>query len=130
MVDRPQTQKILCKSWVLGMLVLVALTGPGHGQEGVTLIGPGARTCAQFNTDYQDDGEIAENTYFGWAQGYLTGINSRSDRFYHLLPNALPEAAQRRFLRVTCGQKPKIDYIEAVRALYRKIVTENIVEGR
>jgi len=114
-------------AWMLATLLMAR---PGAAEEGVTLIGPGARTCAQFNADYEIDGEYAENTYFSWAQGYLTGINSRSDRFYHLLPDALPRDQQRRFLRQYCNRKPKIDFIEAVRALYQRIVTENIAEGR
>ncbi|MFQ5534403.1 MAG: hypothetical protein ACE5EM_06240 [Sphingomonadales bacterium] len=97
--------------------------------EAITLVGEGARTCQRFLDDFDDDPSLAEDVYFAWSQGYLVGLNSRSDLFYDLRPGNLNAEAQSAFLMQYCQKAPKVDFIEAVRKLYQQIVMENIALG-
>ncbi len=112
------------------MVSLAFCAAPRAGaEEGITLVGEGARTCQQFMDDVTADPAVAEDVYFAWAQGYLVGLNSRPDLFYDLKPGDFLFEEQRTYIRQFCVRAEKGDFIEAVRSLYQRIITENIAAG-
>ena len=117
--------------WMTIFLFSLALcaAAPAGAEEGITLVGEGARTCQRFMDDMAEDPARAEDVYFAWAQGYLVGLNSRPDLFYDLKPEKFLFEEQRAHIRQFCVRAEKADFIEAVRSLYQKIINENIAAG-
>lgn len=109
---------------------MLAVPNGAIAEEGITLVGQGALACARFNDDYAADPALAEDIFFAWAQGYLVGLNSRSDLFYDLKPEALDSEGQILILVEFCERSPRRDFIEAVRVLYQKIIVENIAQDQ
>lgn len=69
-------------------------------------MGAGSGTCAAYTQAYKDDPDAANDLYFGWVQGYMSGQNvARGDKPMRNL-NAIPVASQLGFLRRFCQQKP------------------------
>ena len=128
---KPATAGLILRIAVFNFLALAFTFGAtAVAAEGITLVGEGARTCQTFTDDYADDPDQAGDVYLAWAQGYLVGINSRTDRFYDLRPGNLGTEEQLDIVIAYCDRTPKNDFIEAVRNLYQQIIVENIAEGR
>jgi len=109
--------------------VLTILACPAVAEDGATLIGEGAQSCADFVERYDEDPDYADETFMAWARGYMVGINTRNDRFYDLAPEALRATRQRDHAYRYCRHHPRTDFIEAARDLYRNIVAENAAQG-
>jgi hypothetical protein len=105
-------------------LLMVSASAPARSEHVIT-IGAGMQTCAVFLAHYKGSVPSLENFYFSWAQGYMSGLNvavSRgvaNSRTADL--NAMPAAAQMRFIRDFCEHDPLKRYSAAVEALLTRI---------
>jgi hypothetical protein len=81
-----------------------------------TLMGEGALSCATFGQDYSRAPTVAEDNYFGWAQGYMSGLNALWNRAggKQRILNAKTTDEQKKFIRDWCNKHPLADYSEAV----------------
>jgi hypothetical protein len=88
----------------------------------MALMGVGAVECSTFNERYRDAPDLAETTYFAWAQGFMSGMNARSitqDGTSQDM-SSKPVEAQESFLRKYCSDHPRASYVEGVLTLYRQ----------
>ena len=89
--------------------------------------GIGAASCAVFAEDYSHDPAYYENSYFIWAQGYMTGLNvavsANSQRI--LLSDEFDTVRQRAAIRRFCADNPLRWYWEAVVDLYNRLPRVN-----
>jgi hypothetical protein len=105
-------------------LVMVSGSAPARSEQVIT-IGAGMQTCAVFLAHYKGSVPSLENFYFSWAQGYMSGMNVAISRgVTNSRPadlNAMPAAAQMRFIRDFCEHDPLERYSGAVDALLTRI---------
>jgi hypothetical protein len=102
----------------------IAIATSGQAQPTAKIVGLGAQTCAEFNEEIAAT-QTAELYYFAWAQGFMSGALIRApaglDEGLDLTPHSFPLQGQVDFLRVFCSKNPEQDYMDAVRALYRRL---------
>jgi hypothetical protein len=60
----------------LGILIAGFLVSASATEYG--LMGVGTETCGQYAEVYRMSPEVAENAYFSWAQGFMSGLNMGS----------------------------------------------------
>jgi hypothetical protein len=79
-------------------------------------VGIGLSTCTEFANLYKLDAETAENRFFSWAQGFMSGYDfAQRDNTKNMFNLALMETKeQQAFLRSYCDQHPLGDYFDAV----------------
>jgi hypothetical protein len=87
-----------------------------EGRHGDT-IGAGGASCAEYGKAYQKEPERIDQAFLSWAQGYLTGVNSRTD-FYFDLGGKSPRDMLL-FLRKYCNDHPLANFMEATEALLK-----------
>ena len=108
-----------------GLGLVMAAASPAANSEQVITIGAGMQTCAVFLAHYKGSVPSLENFYFSWAQGYMSGLNVAVSRGVgNPGPadlNAMPAAAQLRFIRDFCEHNPLKRYSAPVEALLAKI---------
>lgn len=108
---------------LLVVLCIIAVTS-AQAQSTAKIVGIGAQTCAAFNEELLSNQE-AEYYYFAWAQGFMSGALIRApaghDEGLDLTPPAVPLQTQVKLLRTFCANNPDSDYMDAVRALYRRL---------
>src|SRR6516164_8038693 len=77
--------------------------------EDKTLRGPGAQTCGEFAFDYRVN-RNTENTYFDWAEGFISGMNWIDAMTDHTAKNimALSIADQKQVIRNYCNDHPLV----------------------
>ena len=91
------------------------------------LQGAGTVTCGKFAADYQKSPEVFEDTYFTWAQGFMSATNAHlvsvdnSSQMRDL--NGWSHERQLRYIRDYCDKHPLQMYIEAVRGLFWSLPT-------
>jgi hypothetical protein len=80
----------------------------------------GLRSCGQFAKDYQQSPLMAEDVYFAWTEGFLSGANQAVKSLSRPLRDlsGLPLDAQKAFIRGYCDQHPLAQYCDAVIELY------------
>ena len=90
--------------------------------EDKTLRGPGAQTCGEFAFDLRVN-RNTENTYFDWAEGFISGMNWIDAMTHHTAKNimALSVEDQKQVIRSYCNEHPLPPYWEAVIDLYNKL---------
>jgi hypothetical protein len=54
---------------------IIAAGSANAADDTAVAMGFGVQTCAQFAQDYQRETYV-ENSYFNWAQGYMSGLNT------------------------------------------------------
>ena len=86
-----------------------------------TVQGLGAATCAEFGKQYRVEPSGVETAYFGWAQGYMSGLNMMAQS--QNLPArelSLDLPAQQQTIRQFCADNPLRNYMDAATHLYGK----------
>jgi hypothetical protein len=81
--------------------------------------GLGMTSCDQFTKSIQSSPTM-EDTYFEWAQGYMTGMNSMLG-FTKAPPKdltAMTFSTQKNVIRDFCKSHPRMEYEAAVPAVY------------
>jgi hypothetical protein len=85
------------------------------------LMGRGTLSCGRFAEASRQNPAEAENSYFRWAQGFMSGHNvgGRPPGTYRDL-DAMSRDAQKQYLRKYCEQHPQAEYVKGVMDLYLK----------
>jgi len=85
--------------------------------------GVGAKTCGVFANYYKINPKLADDLYFSWAQGFLSGINYKS-----IVVNgdsrdlsSIDIEQQMTHVRKYCDERPLADFIDAVMDLYKDL---------
>ena len=68
------------------------------------------------------DNPPIEDELFGWTQGFMSGMNYKSETLYFVL-NAKSIDEEKRFLRRYCDAHPFGDYLDAVLDLIQTLPT-------
>jgi hypothetical protein len=80
------------------------------------IMGIGTQTCGQYADVYRMSPTVADNSYFSWAQGYMSGINlgfiANGGKSKNL--NSISPEEQRHTLRQYCDEHPLAQYNKAV----------------
>jgi hypothetical protein len=102
------------------LILLGLLIGSANAEAGeVAAMGIGTLTCTVFADMYKLDPTEAENVYFAWTQGYLSGSNAaliaEGKPFRNLA--SMDTKDQEAYLRRYCDQHPLGNYIDAVMSL-------------
>jgi hypothetical protein len=107
-------------------MTVILLILPGSASQAQKIAaGVGTKICSQFLTDLASD-RTPGNSYFDWAQGYMTGLNElyspgqKADLLIEQ-PNSLPVDAQISYLHNFCSNYPTERYYRGVQQLYRLI---------
>jgi hypothetical protein len=106
--------------WRFSLALLVLLPIQAHATEYV-LMGMGADSCGNFASQYRLSASVAETSYFAWAQGYMSGLNTMISAAGKTAPrdlNGLAVANQEARIRSYCDQHPLGNYVDAVMDLY------------
>jgi hypothetical protein len=105
-------------------ILVVIVTGEASAQQPqAAWMGAGTSTCAEYAQAYRRDPDDADNTYFNWAQGFMSGLNEEQRTLKKPAHNlkALPISEQLDYLRLFCDQKPLLPYAAAVLNLFRAL---------
>jgi hypothetical protein len=106
--------------FILATICVLAALSEAQGQQ-AGMMGAGSGTCAAYTQAYRDDPDTANNLYFGWAQGYMSGQNvTRGDKPMRNL-NAIPVSAQLIFLKRFCEQRPTDFFAVAAQNLFNAL---------
>jgi len=87
--------------------------------EEASVRGYGVVSCAIFGQAYKTNPDEAEETYFAWALGFMSGINLIA-KVQHLQRRdlmAMSSEDQKHFIRKWCSEHQFNHYYEAVAAL-------------
>jgi hypothetical protein len=102
---------------LFGIFVLVPYSAAASEMQGL-----GATSCAEFAQLYQMDPSSSENSYFDWAQGFMSGLNwgmhANKGRMREL---AGVVANQQRDIRNYCADNPLKTYRHSVIELYKNL---------
>jgi hypothetical protein len=110
--------------WLIALALFIGLSGNASGDEPEGQgYGLGMRSCAQFAGDYQAQPTVAENTYYVWAEGFMSGLNLEST--VARLPNrnlaSIDMQAAQVEIRSYCNAHPLAPYYGAVVEIYNKL---------
>ncbi|MER2269082.1 hypothetical protein [Methylobacterium oxalidis] len=96
----------------------------GAQAENAKIVGIGSSSCVRFNQEIVERSG-AEQDYFAWAQGFMSGALIRApegvDTGLDLAPPSMPLNVQADFLRAFCAKNNDQGYMDAVRALYHRL---------
>jgi hypothetical protein len=111
---------------VIAALILIGTRVPAQQSEDV-LVGAGTSTCSEFLELSRHDAGF-ETDFFGWAQGFMTGINwqlnaNASTRNLQRNLSGMDEEAQRLHIRQYCDRHPSEPYLAAVYDVYKQLPT-------
>ena len=91
-------------------------------------VGFGTATCGEFAALYRQDPTDIENLFFGWAQGFMSGLNTSRLGTGKTVDLEGAERLQR-MIRAYCDANPLKQFVSAVLALYDKLAIEQGVPG-
>ena len=100
------------------LIVLICFPALSTGAEKAGWIGPGTVSCADFGQACRDDPKNAENLFFSWALGFMSGLNTQLLEHGETDLNGLPMDKQKEFIRAECKAHPQAAYFAAVFDLY------------
>jgi hypothetical protein len=106
------------------LLLAVVFTILGSGQcfaqeEKATIVGAGWVTCAEFAKAYQQNPQSTEDEFFGWAQGYLSGLNDSVFVRKNLRGWRLEQ--QKQHIRAFCDKRSLANFRDAVKDLFSNL---------
>jgi hypothetical protein len=103
------------------LLALISFPRLSTGAEKAGWIGPGTVSCADFGRACRDDPKNAENLFFSWALGFMSGLNTELLNRGETDLNELPMDKQKEFIRAECKAHPQAAYFAAVFDLYNRM---------
>jgi hypothetical protein len=109
----------------LAAIIAVLIMAP-NAARAANAEGAGLRSCGQSAKDYQQSPLMAEDVYFAWTEGFLSGANQAVKSLSRPLRDlsGLPLDAQKAFIRGYCDQHPLAQYCDAVIELLDKAARE------
>lgn len=105
----------------VAVLVVIVIGEASAQQPQAGMMGAGSGTCAAYVQEYRRDPDTANNVYFSWAQGYMSGQNVARDKNPMRDLNALPVSTQLDFLKRFCDQKPTALFAVAAQNLFNAL---------
>jgi hypothetical protein len=103
-------------------LIAVAFNIPAAAAQGYGL---GVHSCAEFAKLYAGNPKVAEDLYFTWAQGFISGLNLSSTAgtgVYRDVEGTYAQmAAQKIRIRSYCDEHPLSQYLSAILDLYNSL---------
>src|SRR5208282_6818979 len=88
--------------------------------------GVGMHSCAEFAQAYAADPTTAEDLYFSWAQGFMSGVNlayvTSTGSYRYINGNEM--LSQKSFIRSYCDAHPQAQYSLAVMDLLNSFPIE------
>ncbi len=103
------------------IIIAVGLLIATNSNASETVAGAGVNSCGKFLADIETGGEVLSAVYFSWAQGYLTGLNTK----YSLGRRSaaeLPDRAEIEFwIRIYCEDNPLDQYLMAATRLWASL---------
>ena len=111
------------RALLIGTLLLVAVSvGNAEDEKEYALVGAGTFDCAHFANMYRGDPTFAENMFFNWAQGFMSGLNAAqidaNGNSVNL--NSMTTEEQQSAIRSYCNAHPLAPYIHAIMDLYQR----------
>ena len=105
-------------------IVLLGLLSPATSVVAQTVyVGAGDNTCVSFAMISEQDPKVADDVFHGWAQGFMSGINSAAliakGQIRDLSSKTVDE--QERFLREFCKRNPNGSFVKGVWELYNSL---------
>jgi hypothetical protein len=106
----------------LVIAVLLGATSISQAEE-IAAQGAGTLTCRQFVNMYRGHPSLAENVFFTWAQGFMTGLNYAKMAAHGVSANlgAMTTAKQKSYIRSYCDAHPSGVFLDAVIHLYHRL---------
>jgi hypothetical protein len=102
---------------------LMALAATSVRADEITSMGFGVTSCGAYAHDFKERGKMAQEMYFIWAQGYLSGFNSsglyREGRSRNL--SAITPDQQQTRIDIFCDAHPLLLYLTAVEELLQSL---------
>jgi hypothetical protein len=116
-------------SSLLIVAVLLGATSISQAAE-IAAQGAGILTCRQFANMYRGHPELAENVFFTWAQGFMTGVNYAKIAAHGKSANlgAMTTAKQKSYIRSYCDSHPSELFLRAVTNLYFRLPRSKTVK--
>jgi hypothetical protein len=111
------------------LIALITCPPMAMGAERAAWIGPGTVSCADFGQACRDDRKGAENLFFSWAQGFMSGLNTELLERGEADLNKLSVAEQKELLRSYCEAHPRAAYFAAVFELYNRLRRDQGLAG-
>ena len=98
---------------------LVTGVAPAKADDAMIVMGPGTMNCMQFSAlrrQPQPVAQAAENDFFFWAQGIMSGINMGKEAMGQPTKNlsSIDIDDQRQLLREYCNAHPTKTYMDGV----------------
>ena len=90
---------------VIPAVLVVTFASPAYPDEAAAWAGMGTTSCTAYAQAYKQDPVRLEDLYFVWAQGFMSGLNTRhvpSHEETDLLSKTFPSQAQERFIQRYC----------------------------
>lgn len=103
------------------LIALTAFPALTMGAEKAGWIGPGTMSCADFGSAYRDDPKNAENLFFSWALGFMSGLNTELLEHGETDLRAMPMEKQKELVRSYCKEHPQAAYFAAIFDLYNRM---------
>jgi hypothetical protein len=106
------------KFWLIAICVSIFPLSAAAAGNNPLATGLGMTSCAQFIAKAQSP--AIEDSYFEWARGYMTGMNSMFGvgHFHPKDLTARPIKDQKALIRDYCTKHPAEEYEAAVPAVY------------
>jgi hypothetical protein len=107
---------------VVIVAAIIALTTQTSAKEKTVLQGFGSATCGRFADLYRRDPKNAEQWFYFWAQGFMSGLNvgaKNQDLARDLSSMSIED--QMKQLRAYCDMHPLAEYFEAVAYLFGEL---------
>ena len=91
--------------------------------------GAGGRSCGKFLADSETGREILGAFYFSWAQGYLTGLNTKYLLCQELSTDLSDVAAIKFWIKNYCEENPLDQYLMAVTKLWAELRVKQKIQS-
>lgn len=102
-------------------MAMAALLGRAEGADTEAAVsGIGAAKCSAFTKAFKESPTLAENLYFSWAQGYMSGMNTALLMVKKPFRDLSAQSAdqQKLHIRNYCDKRPDSPFLDAVLNLY------------
>ena len=117
------------KVWI-AFLAMIALAPTFPDPAIAQGYGVGIRSCAEFAKLYTSDPSTAEDIYFTWAQGFMSGLNlasaANTGMYRSIEGTPAGMVAQKLRVRSYCDAHPLAQYLSAIMDLYNNLPAKKI----
>jgi hypothetical protein len=113
------------KGWVFFLAAIATASSSCPGVAGAQGYGVGTHSCAEFAKLYTSNPSVAEDIFFTWAQGFMSGLNASSwaeTGTYRSIEGTPSEmVALKVHIRSYCDVHPLGQYVSAILDVYNSL---------